>query len=139
MAPIPDSARRVLESDALAHLATIEAEGAPQMSCVWVGLDGDEIVFASLGPRRKIDNIRRDPRVTLSLQTDHINEIGLREYLVVHGRARVEEGGAPELLQRLAHTYLGPDVRFPPMDDPPPGMVVRIAVDRLGGVGPWTG
>jgi PPOX class probable F420-dependent enzyme len=139
VATIPDPARRVLESDALAHLATVEADGAPQMSCVWVGLDGDEIVFASLGPRRKIDNIRRDPRVTLSLQTDHINEIGLREYLVVHGRARVEEGGAPELLQRLAHTYLGPDVRFPPMDDPPPGMVVRIAVDRLGGVGPWTG
>ena len=139
MAAIPDSARRVLESDALAHLATIEADGAPQMSCVWVGLDGDEIVFASLGPRRKIDNIRRDPRVTLSLQTDHINEIGLREYLVVHGRARVTEGGAPELLQDLAHTYLGPDVRFPPMDDPPPGMVVRIAVDRLGGVGPWAG
>jgi PPOX class probable F420-dependent enzyme len=139
VAAIPDSARRVLESDAVAHLATIEADGAPQMSCVWVGLDGDEIVFASLGPRRKIDNIRRDPRVTLSLQTDHINEIGLREYLVVHGRGRVEEGGAPELLQRLAHTYLGPDVRFPPMDDPPPGMVVRIAVDRLGGVGPWTG
>jgi PPOX class probable F420-dependent enzyme len=139
VADIPDSARRVLESDALAHLATIEADGAVQMSCVWVGLDGDEIVFASLGPRRKIDNIRRDPRVTLSLQTDHINEIGLREYLVVHGRARVEDGGAPELLQRLAHTYLGPDVRFPPMDDPPQGMVVRIAVDRLGGVGPWAG
>jgi PPOX class probable F420-dependent enzyme len=139
VAAIPDSARRVLESDALAHLATIEADGAPQLSCVWVGLDGEDIVFASLGPRRKIDNIRRDPRVTLSLQTDHINEIGLREYLVVHGRARVEEGGAPQLLQRLAHTYLGPDVRFPPMDDPPPGMVVRIAVDRLGGVGPWAG
>jgi PPOX class probable F420-dependent enzyme len=139
VAPIPASARRVLESDALAHLATIEADGAPQMSCVWVGVDGDEIVFASLGPRRKIDNIRRDPRVTLSLQTDHINEIGLREYLVVHGRARVTEGGAPELLQDLAHTYLGPDVRFPPMDDPPPGMVVRIAVDRFGGVGPWAG
>ena len=139
MAAIPASARRVLESDALAHLATIEPDGAPQMSCVWVGLDGDEIVFASLGPRRKIDNIRRDPRVTLSLQTDHINEIGLREYLVVHGRARVTEGGGPELLQHLAHTYLGPDVRFPPMDDPPPGMVVRIAVDRLGGVGPWAG
>ena len=42
-----------------------------------------------------------------------------------------------ELLQHLAHTYLGPDVKFPPMDEPPPGVVVHIAVDRLGGVGPW--
>ena len=43
----------------------------------------------------------------------------------------------PELLQRLARVHLGPDVKFPPMDEPPPGVVVHIAVDRLGGVGPW--
>jgi hypothetical protein len=55
----------------------------------------------------------------------------------VHGTARIEEGGGPELLQRLAHTYLGADVKFPPMDDPPPGVVVRITPERLGGVGPW--
>jgi hypothetical protein len=54
-----------------------------------------------------------------------------------HGRARLEEGGAPELLQRLAHVYLGPDVKFRPMDDPPPGDVMRVAVERIGGVGPW--
>jgi hypothetical protein len=62
---------------------------------------------------------------------------GLREYLVVHGRAAIEEGGAPELLQELAHAYLGPDVRFPPMDDPPPGVRLRITVDRVAGIGPW--
>ncbi|MEA2142685.1 MAG: hypothetical protein QOI64_1115 [Solirubrobacteraceae bacterium] len=134
---IPDSARALLESDALGHLVTLEADGRPQVSCVWVGLDGDEVVFASLGDRRKLDNIRRDPRVALSVEGTKINEIGLKEYLVVHGRARIEEGGGPALLQDLAHTYLGPDVRFPPMDDPPPGVVVRIAAERLGGVGPW--
>jgi hypothetical protein len=52
-------------------------------------------------------------------------------------RARVELGGAPELLQRLAYVYLGQNVKFPPMDDPPPGYVLRIAVERIGGVGPW--
>ena len=62
---------------------------------------------------------------------------GLLQYLVVHGRARVTEGGAPELLQALAHRYLGPDVKFPPMDDPPPGFVLHITPERLGGVGPW--
>ena len=137
MAAIPDSARVVLEGPGLAHLVTIGAGGAPQVSCVWVGIEDGEIVFASLGPRRKLDNIRRDPRVTLSLEGTEISGIGLKEYLVVHGHARIEEGGGPELLQRLAHTYLGPDVKFPPMDDPPPGVVVHIAVDRLGGVGPW--
>jgi PPOX class probable F420-dependent enzyme len=135
---IPDEARAILESDALAHLVTVNADGTPQVSCVWVGLEGEEIVFASLGPRRKLDNIRRERRVVLSLEGTKMSGPGLKEYLVVHGLARIEEGGGPELLQRLAYVYLGPDVRFPPMDDPPPGVVVRIAVERLGGVGPWT-
>ena len=134
---IPDEARALLESDALAHLVTVNADGTPQVSCVWVGMEGDEIAFASLGPRRKLDNIRREERVALSLEGTRMSGMGLKEYLVVHGRARIEEGGGPELLQRLAHVYLGPDVKFPPMDDPPPGVVVRISVDRLGGVGPW--
>jgi PPOX class probable F420-dependent enzyme len=134
---IPDEARVVLESDALAHLVTINPDGTPQVSCVWVGLEDDEVAFASLGPRRKLDNIRRDPRVTLSLEGSTVSALGLKEYLVVYGRARIQEGGGPELLQRLAHVYLGPDVKFPPMDDPPPGVVVRIAFDRLGGHGPW--
>jgi PPOX class probable F420-dependent enzyme len=137
MTAIPDEARAILEGPALAHLVTISADGSPQVSCVWVGLERDEIAFASLGPRRKLDNIVRDPRVTLSLEGSEYTGIGLKQYLVVHGRARIEEGGGPEMLQRLAHTYLGPGVKFPAMDDPPPGVVVRIAVERLGGVGPW--
>jgi PPOX class probable F420-dependent enzyme len=134
---IPDEARAILEGDALAHLVTVNDDGSPQVSCVWVGLEDEEIVFGSLGPRRKLDNIRRDPRVTLSVEGTNMSAIGLKEYVVLHGRARIVEGGGPELLQRLAHVYLGPEVKFPPMDDPPPGVVVRIAVERLGGVGPW--
>jgi hypothetical protein len=64
---------------------------------------------------------------------------GLLEYLVVQGRASIEEGGAAELLQEMARVYLGPDVKFPPMDDPPPGVRIRIAVERVGGIGPWAG
>jgi PPOX class probable F420-dependent enzyme len=134
---IPDAAQAVIESGTLAHLVTLEADGRPQVSCVWVGLEDGDIVFASLGARRKLDNVRRDPRVALSMQGSGANPIGLREYLVVHGTARIVEGGGPELLQRLAHVYLGPDVKFPPMADPPPGSVVHITPERLGGVGPW--
>jgi PPOX class probable F420-dependent enzyme len=134
---IPEPARELVESEALAHLVTLEPDGRPQVSCVWVGLEDGDIVFASLGERRKLDNIRRDPRVVLSIEGTGMNPLGLREYLVVHGTARIVEGGGPELLQRLAHTYLGPDTKFPPMDDPPPGVVVHIVPERLGGVGPW--
>lgn len=135
---LPETARRLVESDALAHLVTLNADGSPQVSCVWVGLEGDEIVSGHLASsQRKLANIERDPRVALSIEGTEIQPPGLKQYLVVHGTVRVTDGGAPELLQRLAHVYLGPDVAFPPMDDPPPGHVIRIAVERIGGVGPW--
>jgi PPOX class probable F420-dependent enzyme len=135
---LPDSARELLESDALAHLVTLNRDGSAQVSCVWVGLDGDEIVSGHLrASQQKLRNVARDPRVVLSVEGTTIHPPGLKEYLIVHGRARVEEGGAPELLQRLAYVYLGPGVRFPPMEDPPPGVVLRITPERLGGVGPW--
>jgi PPOX class probable F420-dependent enzyme len=137
VAEIPPEAREVLESGALAHFVTLNPDGSPQVTCVWVGLEGDEIVLGHLGRHQKVRNIERDPRVALSIESKRTNEMGLREYLVVHGRARIEEGGAPELLQRLAHTYIGPDVKFPAMPDPPPGFVTHVTVERLGGVGPW--
>jgi PPOX class probable F420-dependent enzyme len=118
---------------------TIEPSGAPQLSLVWVAVEGDDLVTAHLGERRKLQNIRRDPRVAISFQGTEVQPPGLLQYLVVHGTATLEEGGAPELLQELAHVYLGPDVKFPPMDDPPPGIRIRIAVERIGGVGPWAG
>jgi PPOX class probable F420-dependent enzyme len=135
---LPDSARAMIESGRLAHLVTLNRDGSPQVSCIWVGLDGDEIVSGHLfGAQQKLRNVRRDPRVSLSIEGTEIQPPGLKQYLVVHGRARLEEGGAPELLQRLAHVYLGPEVTFPPMDDPPPGQIMRITVERIGGVGPW--
>ena len=134
---IPDSARAVLASDALAHFTTVDPDGTPYVTLAWVGLDGDEIVMGTLADQRKLKNLRRDPRVTLSFETAKKNDFGLHEYLVVYGRAVVTEGGGPQLLQELACTYLGPDVKFPPMPNPPPGFVTRITVERLAGVGPW--
>jgi PPOX class probable F420-dependent enzyme len=135
---LPPSAREVLESDAVATLVTLNPDGSPQVTVAWVGLEGDEIVIGTLPEQRKLANMRRDPRVALVIQTRNLNPYGLLEYLVVHGSARVTEGGAPELLQRLARTYLGPDGTFPPMPNPPPGYVIRITANRVGGVGPWT-
>jgi PPOX class probable F420-dependent enzyme len=137
MTSIPDSARAVLASSALAHLVTLNPDGSPQVTVVWVGLAGDEIVAAHLPEHRKVRNIRNDSRVALSIETDTPNAMGLTQYLVIYGTARITEGGAPELLQELAHTYLGPDIKFPPMDNPPPGYLTHISVDRIAGVGPW--
>lgn len=137
MADIPAPVADLLATSPLGHLVTINPDGSPQVSVVWVGIEDGELVVGSIGARQKLRNVERDPRVALSFETGRTNEIGLREYLVVHGRGRVTEGGAPELLQRLAYGYVGPDVTFPPMPDPPPGYVLRITPERYGGVGPW--
>ena len=122
---------------------------------MWVGLDkdkdndnddddtddtndtDDEIVLASLPKRIKVTNVERDPRVSLSIQSPTRNERGLDEYLVIHGHARVTEGGGPELLQRLAHTYIGPDAVFPAPGSPP-GYLTHVTIDKISGVGNWT-
>ena len=130
-------AHRLLESDAVATVVTLDADGSPHISAAWIGVEEDEVVIGTLNDQRKLRNLRRDPRIALSIQSDRINEWGLREYLVLHGTARITEGGAPELLQRLARTYLGPDVVFPAIPNPPPGFVTRIRVERVAGIGPW--
>ena len=134
---LPDSARQLIESSALAHLVTLNDDGSPQVSIVWVGLEDGEIVSAHLPRNKKVRNIERDGRVALSIETDTLNDMGLQQYLVIYGNARITEGGAAELLNRLAQTYFGEGSDFPAMPDPPPGYVTRIEVERIAGLGPW--
>ena len=131
-------ALRLLESAAVATVVTLDADGAPHVSAAWVGVEDGEVVIGTLDDQRKLRNLRRDPRIALTLQSDRINQWGLREYLVLYGTARITEGGAAALLQRLAHTYIGPDAVFPAMPDPPPGFVTRVRVERVSGIGPWS-
>jgi PPOX class probable F420-dependent enzyme len=134
---LPETARALVESAAHAHMVTLNRDGSPQLTVVWAGMDGEEIVTAHLYELQKVRNLRRDGRVVLSFEGRGRNTLGLTEYLVVYGRARIEAGGAPELLQRLAHVYLGPEVVFPRTANPPAGFIARITVERVGGVGPW--
>jgi len=134
---LSEAVRSALTAGNLAHLVTLEPDGSPQVSLVWVGLDNGEIVAAHLGVWRKVANMQRNPHVVLSMVTGGRAANGLAEYLVVHGTARITAGGAPELSRHLADVYLGPDVKWPPMDNPPPGCVTRILPQRIGGLGPW--
>ena len=136
---IPPEIRSLIDSGCLAHLVTLNPNGSPQVTFVWIGLEGDELVAGHLPRNRKVRSIQRDLRVAISLQAETKSSMGLTEYAVLHGEARIQEGGAAELLQRLAEVYIGPGVKFPPMENPPPGYVTRIRVDRIEGVGPWTG
>jgi len=136
---LPESVRTLIEPGPPAHLVTLNPDGSPQVTIVWIGLEGDEVVAGHLPRNRKVRNIQRDPRVAISIEPDTKSSMGLTEYVILYGQARIQEGGAPELLQKLAYVYMGQGVKFPPMPNPPPGYTTRIHVDRIEGVGPWTG
>ncbi|AHH16135.1 putative F420-dependent enzyme [Nocardia nova SH22a] len=137
---LPDSAREFIGGGANATLVTLNADGSPQISVVWVALrstpEGDELVSAHLSEHLKVRNVRRDPRVALTIVSDEPSEF-MRPYLSVTGTARIVEGGAPELLRELAAVLGGPGLEFPP-EDAPPGLLTRIRIDRFSGIGPWT-
>lgn len=138
MPRLNDAARELIASGALAHLVTLNRDGAPQVSVIWVGLDGDELVSGHLDPGQlKMRNMGRDPRVALSFEAPGVNGIGLQQNLILRARVRLTEGGAPELLSRLAQTYIGPGTTFPPFPDPPPGVVAHYTITKISGVGDW--
>ena len=137
MTIITPELRTLIESDALGHLVTINDDGSPQVSVVWIGLENDEIVIGHLGRGHKMANIERDPRVARTIEAKNVNETDLRHYAIIHGEARIEVGGAPQLLQRLAAAYIGPGVKFPPTERPASGHAIGIAPTRISGVGPW--
>ena len=136
---IPPDIKALIESGCPAHLVTLNRDGSPQVTLVWIGVDGEYLVAGHLPKNQKVKNILRDPRVAVSLLATTKSAMRLTEYAVLYGEAHIQEGGGAELLQRLAEVYIGPGVKFPPMENPPPGYVTRIRVDRIEGVGPWTG
>jgi PPOX class probable F420-dependent enzyme len=137
MTRLTESIRAFIATGPVAHVVTLDADGGPQVSLAWVGLEADELVIGTLFDQTKLRNLRADPRIALSFQAPGRSEYQLDHYLVLRGRARVTEGGAAELLHRLAQIYIGPGTPFPPMPDPPPGFVIRIAVEKVSGVGDW--
>lgn len=138
---LPDSARRLFEGDLHAAVTTVNRDGSPQTSLVWVRLEGDRLVFGAEQQRLKVRNLRRDPRVTVLVQDDRDHVIGLRQHLTVTGTATIDGPGIPdaytELMDDLAHRYLGTQTYPMPNRGSGTAVIVRITPHRIGGLGPW--
>ena len=137
MVSIPAPAQSLLGSDAVAHVWTSNPDGTPQVSVVWVIVQDDEIVFGCDGSSRKARNLRSNPAVILSIEDDERNGRGFQRHLVIRGRATLSDGPDPQLMDRLADKYLGLARHPLSMRDSPSAVVVRVAIDRVSGVGPW--
>lgn len=128
--------RSLIASGPLTHLSTINADGSPQVSVIWVGLHGDELVSGHMSWYQKLRNIKRDPRVVLSMEAPRQTGVFLNPYAVLHARAVVEASDdAWDLLDGLTKVYMSPDTEFPAPKGR--GYIVRYAIERIGGVGPW--
>jgi PPOX class probable F420-dependent enzyme len=129
--------RELVATGPLCHLTTLNPDGSPQVTVVWVGLDGDDLVTGHMSHHKKVRNIERDPRVVLSFLGPHEPGAFLQPYAVVRAEGTVSHGDeAWDLLDRLARSYIAPDTTFPAPRGP--GYVVRYAIRTVGGVGPWT-
>ena len=133
---LPQPVKTLLENKAYGHVLTFTAKSQPRLTMVWMDVDGDEVLFNTAEGRGKIQDLRRDPRVIVSVQDRNDPQ----SYAVFHGKARITEEGARAHIHKLAKRFLGVDT-FP---GPPTEtrLIVRISVDRISGVAPgykpWT-
>ena len=136
MSALPPQLQALVESGPLVHLSTINPDGSPQVSVIWAGVDGDDLVSGHLRWNVKLRNIERDPRVVLSFDAPREPGALLNPYAVLRARATIEPSDhAWDLLDRLTKVYVSPHDTFPA--ERVPGYIVRYAVERIGGVGPW--
>src|ERR1700677_4795000 len=118
--------RELIESGPMAHLSTINPDGSPQVTVIWIGLDGDDLVSTHMSDNIKLRNIRSDPRVALSFDVPREPGVWINPYAVLYARAAVEPS-APiwDLMARHAKLYVSPDAQLPVPEGLEPGFIVR--------------
>jgi hypothetical protein len=136
---IPQAIKTLIESGCPAHLVTLNRDGSPQVTLLWLGVEGDELVAGHLSKHQKVKNVLRDPRVAISLPGVDEERVGAHR-VCGRGRESSHPGGrraraAPKAGGGLPWAWR----HVSPMENPPSGYVTRIRADRVEGVGPWTG
>ena len=127
---LPESARELLRKRAWGHIVTRNKNGSPQVTLVWVGEDGGDLVFNTSMQRQKAVNLQRDPRVVVSVQ----NIESPQQYLVVHGRAELDTARGVEHINELSQKMSGRDYTVREGEE---RVMVRVRADRISGSGPW--
>ncbi|MFF4361966.1 PPOX class F420-dependent oxidoreductase [Streptomyces sp. NPDC001604] len=125
--PFTDSVRTLLDGKNFASVATLGPDGAPQNSVVWIKREGDTVLFSSTDGRQKVRNLRRDPRISLSVfdLADPYTSVEIR------GTAEILPDEGKQLPYELSHKYLGID---PPGEkDDEVRVIIRIVPRKIVG------
>ncbi|MBS1679462.1 MAG: PPOX class F420-dependent oxidoreductase [Actinobacteria bacterium] len=132
MAAIPTEANHLFEGKELAHVATLNADGSPQVSAVWVGRDGDLITFNTAEGRVKTKNLYGNPSVAVSIT----GEENPYESLIVQGKVvEMTHDGADDDIDALAKRYLGAD-SYPFRQPGEERVIVKIAPEKVNHTNP---
>jgi PPOX class probable F420-dependent enzyme len=135
-AALPQELRELVESGPLTYVSTVNADGSPQVTAIWIGLDGDSLISTHMRFNAKLRNMQRDPRVVLAFAPPQRTGDWMSRHAIIHATAVIGPlGQTGPLLTRLAKAYVGHDAEYP--DPSQTGYIVRYSVDRIGGVGPW--
>lgn len=126
MQPIPESHRDIFDKRAFAHVATLDADGGPQVTPVWVAYDGSHVLINSARGRKKDRNLRARPQVALSVQ-DPDNPY---RYVALQGCVdEISEEGADEMMHGFARKYWGRDLY--PLKPDEQRVIYRIAPEKV--------
>jgi PPOX class probable F420-dependent enzyme len=130
-AALSDKLKELLDSPVFVNIATIQPDGTPQVSPVWVKRDGDDVLISTTLGRRKEKNLRRDPRVTVLLQPFD----NPYSYAEIRGTATLSTEGGQELIDELSVKYHGKKYREvnPDSVNDDPRVVVRITPRKVVG------
>jgi PPOX class probable F420-dependent enzyme len=127
MAAIPDEAKHLFENKDFANIATLNADGSPQVSAVWVGLDGDLVTFNTAEGRVKTKNVARDGRVAISV----FDQDNPYENVVIQGKVvEMTHDGADADIDALAKRYLGAD-SYPFRQPGEQRVIVKIEAEKV--------
>ena len=133
---LSEELRELVESGPLTYIATINADGSPQVTAIWIGLDGGGLLSTHMRFNAKLRNMQRDSRVVLSFAPPQRAGDWMSPHAIIQATATVGPlGPTGPLLTRLAKAYVGQDAEYP--DQSQTGYIVRYSIDRIGGVGPW--
>ena len=128
---IPEKYRDLFSKRAFAALGTLMPDGRPQVTPVWVDLEGDRVIFNSAKGRQKDLNVRRDPRVALSI----VDPDNPYRYLEIRGRVtEITEEGADAHIDKMAKKYLGVD-KYPYRQPGEVRVIYKIRPDRVSSMG----
>ncbi|MFD6225935.1 PPOX class F420-dependent oxidoreductase [Streptomyces sp. NPDC060232] len=131
-AALSDDLKRIIDdSPMFATVATIQPDGSPQLSVTWLMRDGDDLLISTTEGRRKEQNLRRDPRITVMINPPDAPYT----YAEVRGTAELTTEGGQELINELSRKYTGKDYRdFNPASvDDATRVVVRVVPRKVVG------